>query len=729
MIRVVVLACVALGIALIALLFRASSNNAFFAEHYTWLFWLASTLTVGLLALIVYQVWSLWRKLKRRVFGAKLALRLMAVFALMAVIPGGLVYTISVQFLNRSIDSWFDVPVVDKAFESALRLGKSALEASLNDLSRHGRAAAERLGELPAQDADLLRPLRTQLGADEVAVVAADGTVLALASGRTRLFPDKPSAAEIREASKKGLFKSLETQSDRSIYLRALLPLPSSAAATRFLHIVQAAPKDLVKDEQSVDAGISDYQQLVLQREGLKQLFALTLTLAMLLTLFSAISLSFLLSDRLSAPLSALAESTRAIAKGDFTKLNPVKSRDEFGVLTQSFNTMTRQLAEASDVVARKQIELESANTYLESILGRLTSGVVTLDEQLYVKTINASAQAMLGIDPQAVHSRKFSEWGELVTSLAPLIADIGTLLGPKRDRPWERQFAYQNEGGPRTLLVRGTKLPATIDSGYVIVFDDITGLIQAQRDAAWGEVARRLAHEIKNPLTPIQLSAERLQMKLSGKLPEAERDILARATQTIVAQVGALKGMVDDFSLYSRASRLAPSDVDLNELVREVLVLYESMNVAIDLQLQEGLAPVFADPALLRQVLHNLIQNALDALIGIEHPRLLVSTQTTATGAALVIEDNGSGIREDVIAHIFEPYVTTKPRGTGLGLAIVKKIIDEHRGTIAVANAQPHGARVTIELTRSFDPTLPVGARDKPSSISSSNPSGVQAG
>ncbi len=733
MIRIVVLACVALGIALIALLFRASSNNAFFAEHYTWLFWLASTLTVGLLALIVYQVYSLWRKLKRRVFGAKLALRLMAVFALMAVIPGGLVYTISVQFLNRSIDSWFDVPVVDKAFESALRLGKSALEASLNDLGRHGRAAAERLGEMSAPDADALRPLRTQLGAEELAVVGADGTLLAQVSGRVRLFPDKPSVAEIREAAQKGLFKSLETQSDRSIYLRALLPLPTAATTTsatpRFLHIVRAAPKDLVKDEQSVDAGISDYQQLVLQREGLKQLFALTLTLAMLLTLFSAISLSFLLSDRLSAPLSALAESTRAIAKGDFTKLNPVKSRDEFGVLTQSFNTMTRQLAEASDVVARKQIELESANAYLESILGRLTSGVVTLDERLYVKTINASAQAMLGIDPEAVRSRKFSEWGELVAGLAPLIADIGTLLGPKRDRPWERQFAYQNANGPCSLLVRGTKLPATIDSGYVIVFDDITGLIQAQRDAAWGEVARRLAHEIKNPLTPIQLSAERLQMKLSGKLPEAEREILARATQTIVAQVGALKGMVDDFSLYSRASRLAPVDVDLNELVREVLVLYESMNVAIELQLQDPLSPVFADPALLRQVLHNLIQNALDALIGIDHPRLLVSTLTAAAGATLVIEDNGSGIREDVITHIFEPYVTTKPRGTGLGLAIVKKIIDEHRGAIAVANVPPHGARVTIELVRSFDPAVPVSARENPSPISPSNPSGVQAG
>lgn len=739
MIRIIVLACVALGIALIALLFRASSNNAFFAEHYTWLFWLAITLTVALLALIAYQVYLLWQKLRRRVFGAKLALRLMAVFALMAVIPGGLVYTISVQFLNRSIDSWFDVPVVDKALESALRLGKSALDMSLSDMTRRARNAAEKLGEGPDAGADGLKQMRTQLGAEEVSLLAADGKVLAESLAHAHLFADKPSLTEIHEAAQKGVFKTLETQADRAIYLRALLPLQPSASngAVRYLHIVQAAPKALVADEQNVDSGISDFQQLVLQREGLKQIFALTLTLAMLLTLFSAISLSFLLSERLSAPLSALAESTRAIAKGDFTKLNPVKSRDEFGVLTQSFNTMTRQLAEASDVVARKQLELESANAYLESILGRLTSGVVTLDERLYLKTMNANAQAMLEVDPDDVRGIKFSDWGETMTNLAPLIGEIGAMLSPRRDRPWERQLAHQHAKGPCTLLVRGTKLPATIDSGYVIVFDDITGLIQAQRDAAWGEVARRLAHEIKNPLTPIQLSAERLQMKLSQKLPEAEREILARSTQTIVVQVNALKGMVDDFSLYSRASRLSPVNVNLNELVRDVLVLYESMNVTIALQLDDKTTAIYGDPALLRQVLHNLIQNALDALIGIDHPQLTVQTVPTPAGATLVVEDNGSGIREDVVAHIFEPYVTTKPRGTGLGLAIVKKIIDEHHGSIAVSNVAPHGARVTIELVRSFDPAVAVDATVEATieaavetrSDTSSNPIAGQAG
>ena len=367
MIRAIIFVCVALGIALIGLLFRASSNNAFFAEQYPWLFGVGIALTIGLLALIAYQIYSLWRKLKGRVFGAKLALRLMAVFALMAVIPGGLVYAISVQFLNRSIDSWFDVPV-DKALEGALNLGKTALESSLNELARKGREAAYRLAEGGTEGGEILKELRAQYGFEEMTLHTADGRLIAVAGSRARLFSDKPTAPESKEALQKAPVKAAESLSDNVLYLRVVLPVAPRTAmeAPQVLQVVQAAPKNIATDAQSVEAGIRDYQKLGLQRQGLKQLFALTLTLAMLLTLFSAISLSFLLSERLSEPLSALAESTRAIAKGDFSKLNPVKSRDEFGVLTQSFNTMTRQLAEASEVVAHKQQELENSKAYFE---------------------------------------------------------------------------------------------------------------------------------------------------------------------------------------------------------------------------------------------------------------------------------------------------------------------------------------------------------------------------
>ncbi len=707
MIRALIFACVAIGLGLIALLFRASSNNAFFAEHYPWLFGLGIALTAGLLGLIGYQIYSLVKKLRARVFGSKLALRLMAVFALMAVIPGGLVYAISVQFLNRSIDSWFDVPV-DKALQGALNLGKSALDAALTEVVRKGRDAAVRVADRPLEDAETLRQLRVQYGFDEIALFAMNGKLQSIAtasSTRAPIFIDKPNMQELRDATQKFPVKMVETLSDRGLYLRAVIGIPSapSVEGPRAIQVVMAAPKNLVADAQSVETGFRDYEQLGYQREGLKRLFALTLTLAMLLTLFSAIALSFLMSERLSSPLSALAEATRAIAKGDFTRLNPVKSRDEFGVLTQSFNTMTRQLGEASDVVARKQQELENANTYLESILGHLTSGVMTLDARLYVKTINKNAEDMLGFDHDSLRNLRLPEWGTTQPRMKPLIDEIKTQLAATRDKSWERQIVYEGPAGRRTLLVRATKLPATIDSGFVFVFDDITGLIQAQRDAAWGEVARRLAHEIKNPLTPIQLSAERLQLKLANKLPPHEQDLLTRATNTIVAQVGALKGMVDDFSLYSRSSRLTPAPLVFNELVREVLVLYESMSVSISTNLAADIPILMADPALLRQVLHNLVQNALDACAGSVDPCVTITTRVEDNRVHLIVDDNGSGVREDVMARIFEPYITTKPKGTGLGLAIVKKIVDEHRGRIIVSNTKPHGASVHITLPVEF--------------------------
>lgn len=736
MIRAIVFGCVALGIALIAMMFRASSNNTVFEQNYALLFWLGLALTIGLLALIVSQVYSLVQKLRSRVFGSKLGLRLMAVFALMAVIPGGLVYSISVQFLNRSIDSWFDVPV-DQAFESALDLGRAALEANASDLVRRSRDAALRAADGTADAAEIAKQIRTQYNFDEVAIAGEDAGIRGWVGGdqknltnRARLMPDKPTAAEVRDAIAKGPQKFTETLGDRAIFFRVVILIPAapSIEGTRVLQIMQSAPKKLVNDAQIVESGVRDYQRLQLLRDGLKRVFALTLTLAMVLTLFSAIALSFLLSERLSAPLSALAESTRAIAKGDFTKLNPVKSRDEFGVLTQSFNTMTRQLSEASTVVARKQVELEAANVYLESILGNLTSGVVTLDDKLNAKSINRIAREMLSISAEHTDGKPLPEWAISHPQLAPMIGEIVELLATAREtpreRPWERHFTIEiteaplgsptstlqmktvsasGAAGKRALLVRGTKLPNDIDAGYVLVFDDITGLIQAQRDAAWGEVARRLAHEIKNPLTPIQLSAERMQMKLADKLPEAEREILNRATHTIVAQVAALKGMVDDFSLYSRASRMKVERLDLNELVLDVLALYQSMSAKLVSDLASGLPLISADPALLRQVIHNLMQNAQDALTSAENATVTVTTRLVADPAgdklSLCVADNGSGIRADVMTRIFEPYVTTKSRGTGLGLPIVKKIVDEHRGTILAENIAPHGAMITITL------------------------------
>jgi nitrogen fixation/metabolism regulation signal transduction histidine kinase len=701
--RALIFGCIALGVALILLMFQATSNTAFFARYTTWLYGVGFALTAGLLVVIGFQIFRLWQKLRHRVFGAKLTLRLMVVLALMAVIPGSLVYAISVQFIQRSIDSWFDVPV-DKAMEGALKLGKSALDASLGELTRKAREAAYAISEGTAPAFNAVREAKSRYGFDEAALFEADGKLAALAGGPARLVPERPTAAEIKQALQGGAVRSAEAVADKTLLLRVVVPVAARSAfdAPQVLQAIAPAPANLASDMQVVEEGVREFRQLGLQRQGLKQLFALTLTLAMLLTLFSAISLSLLLSERLSAPLSALAESTRAIAKGDFTKLNPVTSRDEFGVLTQSFNTMTRQLAEASEVVARKQHELENSKAYLESILGNLTSGVITLDERLHVRTINSVAQAMLGFEAYHLRHVRFSDWGEQAPMLMPMVEGVAPELAALRDKPWQRQVGIESgDGKPaRTILIRGTHLPAAIDAGYVLVLDDISDLIQAQRDAAWGEVARRLAHEIKNPLTPIQLSAERLERKLADKLDFADRDMLARATGTIVAQVGSLKNMVDDFSLYSHSSRQRPFvALDLNALIREVLVLYESTGAILRTDFDAHLPSVMGDASSLRQVLHNLMRNALDALAGLNDPVIALSTRTQGGEIVLAVADNGTGIREDILPKIFEPYVTSKAKGTGLGLAIVKKIIEEHGGAVRLFNAAGKGATAEIVL------------------------------
>ncbi len=699
--RPLIFLCVVTGAGLVYLMSQASSNTALFTQNYPALLGLGGLLSLGLMLLIGYQLMVLRRKLKERVFGSKLTLRLMVVFALMALVPGGLVYAISFQFLQSSIESWFDVRM-DKALEGGLNLARSTLDNSLRELGQKGEGMAQSLAAVQAVEPATLSRLREQYGVEEATLLTQRGKVIAFAGTEaTSAQPDIPGANVLRQVRAQQPVRSIESIPDRGLFLRVIVPVNvlTIAEDIRVLQVLQRVPTTVAQDARVVDQGWRDYQELTLARVGLKRIFGLTLTLAMLLTLFSSIALAFLLSERLSAPLSALAEATRAIAKGDYSRLNPVRSRDEFGVLTQSFNTMTRQIADATDAMERNQQQLENAKTYLESILSNLTSGVLTFDERHYLKTVNATAYDILGVPVGAFHGLKLQDWTTHVAAVSPFAEVLMKQFTATAARQWEQQLEYRRLDGARTLLVRGTRLATRGETGYVVVFDDITHLAQAQRDAAWGEVARRLAHEIKNPLTPIQLSAERLQHKLMQKLAENDADVLKRATGTIVNQVTALKGMVDDFSQYARASRMTAEQVSLNDLVREVLVLYESMGVPIEPRLSDNLPSVAADPALLRQVLHNLIQNAIDALAGADHPRIVVTSALETEGITLSVRDNGAGIADAVLGRIFEPYVTTKPKGTGLGLAIVKKIVDEHHGHIVVENVKPHGAHVSIVL------------------------------
>jgi len=693
--------CVVAGAALVYLMSEASANTTAFAQNLDLLLGVSGGLALGLMALIGYQLLTLRRKLRERVFGSKLTLRLMVVFALMALIPGGMVYAISFQFLQRSIESWFDVRV-DESLKGGINLAQGAMNNSLKELGDKAQTMAQALATSQAVEAATLNRLREQLSVEEATLLTSRGRVIAQAGVEpVALLPDLPGPNLLRQVRTQQPVGLIEDIPQRGLYLRVIVPVNVLTIADdiRVLQVLQRVPAAIARDARLVEAGYKDYQELVFARAGLKNIFGLTLTLAMLLTLFSALALAFVLSERLSAPLSALSEATRAIAKGDYSKLNPVKSRDEFGVLTQSFNTMTRQIADATEAMERNQQMLENSKTYLESILSKLTSGVLTFDERMYVKTMNGAANDILGVPAGSFHGLKLSDWPRHVQAVAPFAEIALRHFASSGMRQWEEQIEYRRADGPRTLLMRGTRLGQHGENGYVVVFDDITHLIQAQRDAAWGEVARRLAHEIKNPLTPIQLSAERLQHKLKDKLPESEAEMLTRATGTIVNHVSALKGMVDDFTQYAHASRMNARALTLNDLVREVLFLYEAMGVSIEARLSEDLPQIYADPAMLRQVLHNLFQNAIDALSGIEGPKILVSTSQGTGGVLLTVRDNGTGIAEGVMGRIFEPYVTTKPKGTGLGLAIVKKIVDEHHGRILVENVKPHGATVSIVL------------------------------
>jgi len=685
---------VALGAVLLFLLAAASGNTAMFSRHYALLLGLNAALAAALLALIGYQLWVLTAKLRTKVFGSRLTLRFLLMFLPMVIVPGGLVYVVSLQFMAKSIESWFDVRV-DNALEGGLNLGRTALDLLLTELNdKAHRMALDLSDKPPARQVVLLDRLREQAGIDEALLLSSSGNVIASArKGVGKLLPDLPNTMIQRQARQNRGYSALEGAPDKGLSLRVLVPVAALSIAEdeRLLQLLQRVPPTLARDAEAVQEVYRDYKELSLSRQGLKEIYILTLTLTLLLTLFSATALAFLLSARLSEPLALLAAGTQAVARGDYSRRAQVTSSDELGILTQSFNSMTEQLDDARSVAESHRAELETAKAYLENILANLSAGVLVLDERLRLGTVNHGAGAILQETFEGLKGQTLADWPRL----QPLARAIVEGFRQHGTDTWQQQL----ELAERMLLVRGSVLPRASGGGYVVVFDDVTNLVQAQRATAWGEVARRLAHEIKNPLTPIQLSAERLQAKLANKLAPEDAATLNRATETIVNQVAAMKGMVDDFGEYARTPAPSLQALDLNALVREVLGLYEHAGALVRPTLQAVLPPVAGDPTQLRQVIHNLLQNAQDALAGRIDPHIEVQTERAGNQACLRISDNGCGFPEAIMAHAFEPYVTTKPRGTGLGLAIVKKIIDEHHGAIKVENLPIQGACVSIML------------------------------
>jgi nitrogen fixation/metabolism regulation signal transduction histidine kinase len=592
---------------------------------------------------------------------------------------------------------------VDKALEGGLSLGRTTLDNMLKDLNKKADTAALSLSELPAAEhLTAVNRLREQLGVQEATLFSQRGNIIALSSSEHSSFmPDLPSTALLKQIRQQQAYSAIETVPGKGLYLRVVVPVNvlSLNEDIRVLQLLQPVPKQLAQDAETVQAVYRDYQELSLSRTGLKRIYALTLTLTLLLAWLSALALAFLISERLSAPLEVLAEGTRAVAQGDFSQRPPVKSHDELGILVQSFNIMTHQLSEARAAAERNQEQLQTAKAYLESVLANLSAGVLAFDEAFKLRSANLSAAHILETEFAQLRGTSLEEWGTGNIALRALSEQILASFRQSVADEWENQVEYPGKSGTRVLLLRGSNLSRAGQSGYVVVFDDITHLLQAQRNAAWGEVARRLAHEIKNPLTPIQLSAERLKHKLADKLDKPDLEILKRSTQTIISEVAAMQNMVDAFSDYARTTELSLQPIDLNNLLREVLALYESPALTIKLDLAPKLPQAMGDKTQLRQVIHNLLQNAQDALADVPAPSILVRTEAQGGRIQLSIQDNGSGFPEQLMTRLFEPYVTSKPKGTGLGLAIVKRIVDEHSGVIHIENIKPHGACVSISL------------------------------
>ena len=612
------------------LLATATANTTLFATGYDTLL-VVNGVLIGLLMLVVgWQLWRLRRNLKAGVFGSRLAVRLVFLFALVAVLPGALVYAVSVQFIGRSIESWFDVRV-DRALEGGLALGQKTLDYLLKDSVNRATQMALTLADNPGNLANALVRAAEQMNVYEAALFSPAGAVLAVAgTGGSRATPEPPPLAALRLARLQQPYSKIEQAPDGGLILRVVVPVNTedSLNPLKVMQIIEPVPKSLAQDAERVQAGVRDYQELSFSRAALKRLYALTLTLTLLLALTSALGLAVVLSERFASPLGLLAEGTRAVAQGDFTRRQPVVSRDELGVLTESFNTMTAQLAEAQGRAEESRRAIETTRAYLESILGNLSAGVLVFDDRHRLRMVNPSAAVILQQPLADVMGMALAEWGRREPPLAPFAELVAEAFRGGGERQWQKEAQLTVGNLSRTLLMRGTRLPGRADTGgYVLVFDDVSELVQAQRDAAWAEVARRLAHEIKNPLTPIQLSAERMQVKLASRLEGADAETLRRGTQTIVSQVAAMKHMVDDFAIYARQPRPGQMQtVDLGGLLLDVLALYDNLGPRVALSLPDTPVHIQGEPTRLRQVFHNLLSNAVDAQADVPDPRFAIS-------------------------------------------------------------------------------------------------------
>ncbi|MFQ5644057.1 MAG: ATP-binding protein [Thiogranum sp.] len=691
----------------LSLMSDATHNSERFGQLYSWLLLLNTLGLVVLTSLIGTNLYWLVSQYRARAPGARLTSRLVVTFVILAVVPISIVYYFSLQFLQRGIDTWFDVQI-EEALDDALELSRGSLDVRLNDLLKITEKIAEEVSDMtPALIPIGLYDLRVLSGAVELSVFGLDNRIVASSTAEgSNIVPSRPVGHALMSLAQGRSYIGLDPVGDSGLYVRAVVPVQVSKSGVEplTLQALYRIPERLSKLADNVENQVVRYRKLAYLRKPLKYSYILTLSLVLVLSLLSAVWAAFYSARRMVEPIGVLAEGTRAVAEGDYSQRLPVTSEDELGFLVRLFNDMTRRLSKARDQARSSQQEVEGQRAYLETVLGSLSSGVLSISANGELRTVNEAACEILGIDLSGQLGHTLDSISGRYAFLEPLFSLVRKHYA-EQVSDWQEQVELFDSAGRRVLLCRSTALPVSDESsgGQVLVFDDVTDLIRAQRDAAWGDVARRLAHEIKNPLTPIQLSAERLRRKYLAGMSGKEAEIMDRATRTIVQQVETLKEMVNAFSDYARAPMLQLEPVDLYELLRDVADLYTGSRLHIRLDLVEPVPMLNGDAGRLRQLLHNLFRNALEAVRQQPRGELLVQSRWILDAGerfiGLSFEDNGSGFSDEVLERLFEPYVTTKTRGTGLGLAIVKKIVEEHNGQIRAQNTEQHHACIELRF------------------------------
>ena len=694
-------------------LFLSAQNSAQFGRWQPWILLASAVGVIALLAMLIRKTVQLIRAYRSGVPGSRLTSRTVLVFGALVALPLLSVYVFSLQFLNRGIDSWFQVEI-KQSLDDAVVLSRAALDLRMREQLERTERFAQRLSTLPSSGA-MLVAMDEELRRTDAAELVLYGEYERIIGASSRSVPDslpeRPSAELVRQVIAGRSYVSLEPVGDAGYVIRTSALLPGAVAlpgGARFVVVTHDLPRQFAELTDAVQRSFSQYGDLAALREPLKYSFSLTLTMVLLVTLLGAIYGAIYSAEVLFKPVQDLMAGTRAVAKGDFATRVPLSSHDEMGFLVQSFNDMTKRLRRARQETESSREAADRERERLAVILARLSTGVITVDRELVLQRANAAADAILGVDLTAMIGKSLPDLVGEEGIAKPVFDGIRARFAAGREE-WREQIELRGSGigGPRFLASACVRLPQAVDEtlNYVIVFDDVTRLLQVQREAAWGEVARRLAHEIKNPLTPIQLSAERLRRKVLPQLAGSDADLLERSTHTIVQQVEAMKQMVNDFSEYARAPAMKFDLFDLNQLAGEALDLYRAEEGHVDIQsrFEPGLEPILGDRARIRQVLNNLLTNAIEALEGVANARIELQTgigeRERVPVALLTVTDNGPGFQPEILGRIFDPYVSSKPRGTGLGLAIVRKIVEDHGGVIEADNQAAGGARVRVML------------------------------